>query len=69
MSALTVANVWEAQFFIARASFSQATEFVVLLQKWAKPQNLGFFAEIVKFLEIHFKTNVLVSSSVPATGQ
>jgi len=33
MSALTVANVWEAQFFIARASFSQATEFVVLLQK------------------------------------
>ena len=34
---------------------------------WAKPWNLGFSMETVKFLEIHFKNNVLFSSLVLAT--
>jgi len=46
---------------------SWATEFVVLSWKWAKPHNLGFSSEIVKFrLDLHFETNFPFSSLVPA---
>jgi len=48
-------------------SFPQPAEFwaeprnlFVLPWKWARPQNLGFSMDIVKFVEIHFKTNVYI---------
>ena len=40
-----------------QSSTSWRIEFVVLPEKQAEPPNLGFYIEVVKFPEIHFKTN------------
>jgi len=47
-------------FSVVRKILSRAVEFVVLLWKEAKRRNLSFSADNIQFLEIHFKTNVVI---------
>jgi len=46
--------------FHSPQNFELSCGIVALLQKQTELQNLGFFLEIVQFLEIHYRTNVFI---------